>query len=99
MCCVECHATGTAVGDVIELEAVAAVYGDAHSPSSPLRVASVKSNIGHAETAAGVFSLTKVSQNLDGRNDSKACCLRTHAHKCLVSVRIHGGVTVRSSRC
>jgi hypothetical protein len=56
----ECHATGTAVGDVIELKAVGETYGKAHSANNLLRVASVKSNIGHAEIAAGIFSVTKV---------------------------------------
>jgi acyl transferase domain-containing protein len=56
----ECHATGTAVGDIIELDAIGSVYGDARPEDQPLRVASVKSNIGHAELAAGIFSITKV---------------------------------------
>lgn len=50
------------MGDMIELTAVGAVYGDAHSPSSPVRLATVKSNIGHAEMAAGIFSFVKVRQ-------------------------------------
>lgn len=65
--CTECHATGTAVGDVIELEAVGAVYGEAHTTHNPLRVASIKSNIGHAEIAAGIFSLTKAVEMLRKR--------------------------------
>ena len=48
------------MGDVIELSAVGAVYGDAHSAAKPVRVATLKSNIGHAEMAAGMFSLIKV---------------------------------------
>jgi acyl transferase domain-containing protein len=56
----ECHATGTAVGDVIELEAVGSLFGDFFDGKRPLRVASVKSNIGHAEVAAGMFSCHKV---------------------------------------
>jgi hypothetical protein len=56
----ECHATGTAVGDVIELDAIGSVYGDARPADQPLRVASVKGNIGHAEMAAGIFSIAKV---------------------------------------
>lgn len=56
----ECHATGTAVGDVIELDAIGSVYGDARPADQPLRVASIKGNIGHAELAAGIFSIAKV---------------------------------------
>ncbi len=58
----ECHATGTAVGDVIEVDAVGAVFGESHDlKTNPIRIASVKSNIGHAEVAAGIFSVIKVS--------------------------------------
>lgn len=55
------------MGDVIELEAVGAVYGEAHTTHNPLRVASIKSNIGHAEIAAGIFSLTKAVEMLRKR--------------------------------
>lgn len=61
----ECHATGTAVGDVIEVDAVGAVFGESHDlKTNPIRIASVKSNIGHAEVAAGIFSVIKVSQSV-----------------------------------
>lgn len=64
----ECHATGTAVGDVIELQAIGDVFGDAHDlETNPLRIASVKSNIGHAEVAAGIFSVIKIVQMLKYR--------------------------------
>jgi acyl transferase domain-containing protein len=48
------------VGDVIELEAVGSLFGDFFDGKRPLRVASIKSNIGHAEVAAGMFSCLKV---------------------------------------
>lgn len=67
MPCTECHATGTAVGDLIELEAIGAVYGASRSDGQPVRVASVKSNIGHAEMAAGIFSVIKVRGNTPKR--------------------------------
>ena len=64
----ECHATGTAVGDVIELQAIGDVFGDSHDLSgNPLRIASVKSNIGHAEVAAGIFSVIKIVQMMKHR--------------------------------
>jgi thioester reductase-like protein len=54
---VECHGTGTALGDPIEVEALAAVLG--RDRDEPLWIGAVKSNIGHAEGAAGVAGLIK----------------------------------------
>ena len=48
----EAHGTGTAVGDPIEIDAVADVYGRGRDAGRPLLVASVKTNIGHLESAA-----------------------------------------------
>ncbi len=52
---IECHATGTPVGDGVELESMAAVYGD-----TPRTIGSLKGNLGHLITAAGVAGLVKV---------------------------------------
>ena len=57
---VEAHGTGTALGDPIEINALNAIYGKAHSPANPVMVGSVKTNIGHAEAAAGIAGLIKV---------------------------------------
>ena len=57
---VEAHGTGTALGDPIEIEALAHAYGQHRSSEDPLLVGSVKTNIGHLEPAAGMASLAKV---------------------------------------
>ena len=55
----EAHGTGTELGDSIELRAVASVYGRGREAGQPLLVGSVKTNIGHAEWAAGMASIMK----------------------------------------
>lgn len=52
---VECHGTGTPVGDPIEANAVARVFGD-----KGVYIGSVKPNLGHSEGASGLSSLLKV---------------------------------------
>lgn len=53
---VECHATGTSLGDATELRSMAEVYGARRQ----LRIGAVKSNIGHLLTASGVAALVKI---------------------------------------
>nr|MBP7571047.1 type I polyketide synthase [Acidobacteriota bacterium] len=56
---VETHGTGTSLGDPIELEAIDAVLGPGRRADVPLVVGSVKTNIGHCESASGVAGLIK----------------------------------------
>ncbi len=56
---VEAHGTGTALGDPIEVEALAAVLGG-RSQDRYCALGSVKTNIGHLEAAAGIAGLIKV---------------------------------------
>ncbi|MFD9178630.1 type I polyketide synthase, partial [Streptomyces diastaticus] len=57
---VEAHGTGTALGDPIEAQALHATYGKDRDPGDPLLLGSVKSNIGHTQSAAGVAGVIKM---------------------------------------
>jgi acyl-CoA synthetase (AMP-forming)/AMP-acid ligase II/3-oxoacyl-(acyl-carrier-protein) synthase/acyl carrier protein len=56
---VETHGTGTPLGDPIELNSLVAVLNKDRDPQSHCWIASVKTNIGHLESAAGIASLIK----------------------------------------
>ncbi len=57
---VEAHGTGTQLGDPIEINALANAYGEGRPVGRPLLIGSVKTNIGHLESASGMASLVKV---------------------------------------
>ncbi|MFF0457528.1 SDR family NAD(P)-dependent oxidoreductase [Nocardia africana] len=61
---VEAHGTGTRLGDPIEAQALIAVYGQGRDAREPVRIGSVKSNIGHTVAAAGVAGVIKMVQAL-----------------------------------
>jgi len=57
---VEAHGTGTSLGDPIELRALEAVIGRHRAERGPLLVGSIKTNIGHLESAAGIAGFLKL---------------------------------------
>ncbi|QKW11258.1 type I polyketide synthase [Streptomyces sp. NA04227] len=57
---VEGHGTGTRLGDPIEAQALLATYGQERVDGRPLRLGSIKSNIGHTSAAAGVAGVIKM---------------------------------------
>ncbi|WP_182911391.1 beta-ketoacyl synthase N-terminal-like domain-containing protein [Actinomyces sp. 2119] len=63
---IEAHGTGTALGDPIEVAALTEVFGSAREPGSCV-LGSVKSNIGHLESASGIAALTKMVLSLRHR--------------------------------
>lgn len=57
---IEAHGTGTSLGDPIEVNALGKVLKDGRDKENELIIASVKTNIGHLEAAAGMASIIKV---------------------------------------
>ena len=58
----ECHGTGTPAGDPLELRGAASVLSKTRDASQPLFIGSIKSNIGHSESGAGISGLIKAMQ-------------------------------------
>ncbi|HYS41253.1 MAG TPA: acyltransferase domain-containing protein, partial [Pseudonocardiaceae bacterium] len=56
---IEAHGTATQIGDPIEVAALAKVFGDGADRDAPVLLSSVKSNIGHLDSAAGVAAFIK----------------------------------------
>ncbi|MGZ8245021.1 SDR family NAD(P)-dependent oxidoreductase, partial [Methylomagnum sp.] len=74
----EAHGTGTALGDPIEVAALGAAFAEYTDERRFCALGSVKSNIGHLESAAGIAAVTKVLLQL--------------RHRQLVPSLLHGGV-------
>lgn len=64
---IEAHGTGTALGDPIEVAALASVLCEQRAPDRPCALGSVKSNIGHTEAASGMAGLIKTTLALERR--------------------------------
>ncbi|MFK7996725.1 MAG: SDR family NAD(P)-dependent oxidoreductase [Granulosicoccus sp.] len=64
---VECHGTGTAVGDPIEAGSIGQVFGKGRSGDDRVVIGSIKSNIGHSEALAGVAGVIKAVLTLNNR--------------------------------
>ncbi|MGH8258364.1 MAG: type I polyketide synthase, partial [Steroidobacteraceae bacterium] len=74
---VEAHGTGTKLGDPIELEALAAVYGERTARKEFCAIGSVKSNVGHTSAAAGMASVHKVLLQIRERQLAPTLNFRT----------------------
>ncbi|HEY9856590.1 MAG TPA: amino acid adenylation domain-containing protein [Stenomitos sp.] len=61
----ECHGTGTAMGDPIEVAALNEVYGGAGREPGSVALGSLKTNIGHLDVAAGVCGLIKAALTVE----------------------------------
>ncbi|MGO4758915.1 beta-ketoacyl synthase N-terminal-like domain-containing protein, partial [Streptomyces sp. 2MCAF27] len=57
---VEGHGTGTAMGDLIEAQAVLATYGQDRPADQPVRLGTIKPHVGHTQAAAGVAAIIKM---------------------------------------
>src|SRR5918999_1035222 len=84
---VEAHGTGTQAGDPIEILALSAVLTKDRNLDTPCYVGSVKSNIGHTESAAGVAGIIKASLSI-----SKGAILpNIHFNKANPNIDFAGG--------
>ncbi len=65
----DCHATGTPLGDATELQSILAAYGEV-----PLRLGALKGNLGHTITVSGAASLINVLSAMQTSTISPALC-------------------------
>ncbi|HSR99607.1 MAG TPA: SDR family NAD(P)-dependent oxidoreductase, partial [Kofleriaceae bacterium] len=61
---IEAHGTGTSLGDPIEVASLSRAFGDVGGSTGFCAIGSIKSNLGHLESAAGVAGVTKVIAQL-----------------------------------
>ncbi|WP_157187376.1 type I polyketide synthase, partial [Nocardia vinacea] len=82
---VECHGTGTSLGDAVEVGALAAVVG---SDAEPTWIGSLKSNIGHLEAAAGITGMVKAALSI--RHGVIPPTINFHTENPLLKLTEHG---------
>jgi acyl transferase domain-containing protein len=73
---VECHGTGTPVGDPIESHAVARAMNDKRRADRPLVIGAIKANIGHSEAASGIFAVMKAALMTENATIPGVCGLK-----------------------
>ena len=61
---IEAHGTGTPLADPIEANTLNKIFSESHSKEKPLYISSVKTNIGHCESASGVAGIIKAILSL-----------------------------------
>ena len=83
--CLECHGTGTALGDPIEVGSQKAIYAKGRD-QHPLVLAAVKSAIGHLEGSAGVAGISKVLMTIR----HKAISPNLHLEKLNPNIDLNG---------
>ena len=71
---VETHGTGTALGDPIEFDALAAIYGRGNGQCA---LGAVKTNFGHLEAAAGIAGFIKTVLQCSGGRFLRICISRS----------------------
>ena len=74
---IECHGTGTAIGDPTEAGAIGETYGAANRENGPVTIGSIKSNIGHLEACAGVAGIIKAVLTLQNNGSTPLANLGT----------------------
>ncbi|WP_433600234.1 SDR family NAD(P)-dependent oxidoreductase [Nocardia sp. CA-135953] len=82
---VECHGTGTPLGDAVEVGALAAVVGGG---AEPTWIGSLKSNIGHLEAAAGITGMVKAALSI--RHGAIPPTIYFHTENPLLKLAEHG---------
>lgn len=74
---VECHGTGTPVGDPIEVQAISRAMNETRSLDKPLILGAIKPNIGHSEAASGIFAIMKAALMTETGVIPGVCGLKT----------------------